>query len=166
MPTKERFDSLVARNGQQVIYHREDGGVDCPCLSPEGNRSPKWHKANPGAPVCNERGKINVQTVHLVGRAFIQPVQSGATRRLTDEYIEAMFGEVQVDDHIGIFPIQLGQTMLDFQEWSAAGEDYILYRNRRFQVVSANYIPDPDGGGAHHWEVGLRLIKTGRVGVG
>jgi hypothetical protein len=73
-----------------------------------------------------------------------------------------MFGDVQTDDHVGIFPLTSGGIALNFEQWSAAGEDYILYRGRRFLVVNSNLIPDPADGEAHHWEVGLRLMTNER----
>lgn len=96
-------------------------------------------------------------------RAFVQPVQSGATRRLTTDYAVELFGEVQVDDHLGIFPLTYGGVSFQFQEWSQSGEDFILYNGRRFLVVNANLIPDPADGAPHHWECGLRLLKTERA---
>jgi hypothetical protein len=89
-------------------------------------------------------------------------VQSGATRRLTAEYIESMFDEVQADDHIGIFPLKFGGTPLDFSNWDESGEDYIIYNGNRYIVVSVNAVPAPDTGLLNHYEVGLRLVRTER----
>lgn len=114
------------------------------------------------APVCNERGRINVVTTNLLVKAFVQPVQSGAVRRLTSDYMVQLFGEIQQDDHVGIFPLEWASVTFDFETWSQAGEDYIVYRGRRFLVVNANLIPDPADGENHHWELGLRLMKTER----
>jgi hypothetical protein len=61
-----------------------------------------------------------------------------------------------------MFPLEWSGTVLDFRDWSEAGEDYILFDSRRFTIVNANKMPDPDGGGFHHWEVALRLMKTER----
>jgi hypothetical protein len=71
-----------------------------------------------------------------------------------------LFGQVQADDHLGIFPIEYGGYQLDFNNWGRSGEDYIQYDGRRFTVVNVNKIPDPDGGSPnHHYEVALRLIR-------
>jgi hypothetical protein len=72
----------------------------------------------------------------------------------------SMFGEVQKDDHLGIFPVQWAGTTLNFDSWSSSGEDWVGYRTKKFIVVNANLIPDPsDGNSHHHWEVGMRLIE-------
>jgi hypothetical protein len=93
-------------------------------------------------------------------KGFVQPVQSGAVRRLTGEQLAQMFGEVQTDDHIGIFPVKWAGVDIDFLHWSRTTKDYIAYNGRRFNVVSVNLIPDPaDGNPFHHWEVGLRLFS-------
>lgn len=99
-------------------------------------------------------------------KAFIQPIQSTRATRLSGEAIIAMFGEVQTDDHLGIFPLDWAGTVLNFYDWSQAGEDFIMYDGRRFLVVNANKISDPDGGDFHHWEVALRLMKTERPSLG
>lgn len=176
MPNVDRFIKLVNENGQDVFYHREDDGVPCPCLSPEGYRSVQWHIDNPpgdpnpdldfppwngvNPPICNPEGMQEAVATEGIVKAFIQPVQSGATRRLTSDYAVQLFGEVQMDDHLGIFPLQYGNIALSFQDWSQVGEDYIEYLGRRFTVVNANLIPDPDGGAPHHIEVGLRLVNS------
>jgi hypothetical protein len=162
MTTRAKFESLVASNGSDVVFHREQGGTVCPCVSPEGYRDLTWHKTHPDEPLCNEQGRLDPVITNLTGKAFVQPVQSGATRRLTAEYIESMFDEVQADDHVGIFPLQFGSTPLAFENWDESGEDYILYNGRRFIVVSLNQIPAPDNGLPHHFEVGLRLARTER----
>lgn len=162
MSNVNAFERLVNERGSSAVYHREDGGTPCPCLTPEGYRDLKWHRDHPLAPVCNERGMLPGAIVDLSVRAFVQPVQSGATRRLTSEYIEAMFGDVRTDDHVGIFPLSVSGVSLDFEEWSEAGEDYVVYRGRRFLVVNSNLIPDPADGEPHHWEVGLRLMTNER----
>jgi hypothetical protein len=162
MGTKEQFNMLVNSNGSDVVYHRESGGTVCPCVSPEGYRSLTWHRDHPSDPVCNEQGRLNSVVVNLAGKAFVQPVQSGATRRLTTEYMQAMFDEVQSDDHVGMFPLKFSGVDLDFREWDQSGEDYILYSGRRFIVVNVNDIPAPDTGLLHHYETGLRLVKLER----
>jgi hypothetical protein len=153
--------------------------VACPCLSPEGYRNLKWHRnhpegaanpainfppwngINPG--LCNELGEQNAVIIDVAVKGFVQPVQSGATRRLTTEYVIELFGQVQTDDHVGMFPLVYGGTPLNFREWSQGGEDYILFDGRRYMVVNSNKIPDPSGGDFHHWETGLRLLKTERA---
>lgn len=163
MGNVDRFVRLVATSGSRAIYHREESGVDCPCLSPEGFRSPKWHATHPVEPVCNEEGKLDGVVVDLEVRAFVQPVQSGATRRLTSDYAMQIFGEVQQDDHLGIFPLAWSGIELDFSSWGQSGEDYILYNGNRYLVVNSNLIPDPENGEPHHFECGLRLIKNARA---
>lgn len=157
-----KFLRLLLRDGSAATYHREAGAVVCPCRTSLGYRDLKWHKDNPGAPVCNEQGFVTVNVTQVGVRAFVQPVQAGAVRRLTTEYVQQLFGEVQTDDHLGIFPLSWGGVPLNFYDWSQAGEDFVLYDQRRYVVVSANKIPDPSGGGLHHWEVGLRLVKLAR----
>lgn len=155
------FIAETERNGSNATYHREGGGTVCPCRSPEGYRSPAWHKAHPAEPVCNETGMLAVVTEFAV-KGFVQPAQSAAVRRLTSEYVAALFGEVRSDDHLGIFPLAWKGKTLDFEDWSQAGEDFVIYDGKRYLVVNGNKIPDPDGGKPHHWEVGLRLIKSER----
>lgn len=97
-------------------------------------------------------------TVEINTKAFVQPVQSGAVRRLTSEQLQQVFGEIKSDDHLGIFPVEWAGTTLNFYDWGQATEDWIRYNAREYTVVSANLIPDPDDGNPwHHWEVGLRL---------
>lgn len=115
-----------------------------------------------GAPMCNAAGMIPdpSTTQDFSVKAFVQPVQSGAVRRLTGEQLNVLFGEVETDDHLGIFPIEWEGHRLEFTDWSSTTKDYILYHGRKFTVVSVNLIPDPaDGNPEHHWEVGLRLIS-------
>jgi len=156
------FISLLSVDGSDAVFHREDGGADCPCLSPEGYRNPQWHKDHPGSPVCNEVGQLPGVVNAFAIKGFVQPAQSAAVRRLTTEYINAMFGEVRTDDHLGIFPLEWSGHTLDFEDWSQAGEDFVMYEGKRYLVVNANKKPDASGGGPHHWEVGLRLIKLER----
>lgn len=163
MTNVPRFLALLDSDGSPAVFHREALGDPCPCLTPEGFRSPAWHIANPSAPFCNEAGRLVVATEFSV-KAFIQPAQSAAVRRLTSEYVDALFGEVRSDDHLGIFPISWAGNALDFEDWSQTGSEFVVYDAKRYLVVNANKIPDPSGGGFHHWEVGLRLIKPGRPG--
>jgi hypothetical protein len=162
MTTADDFNALVLAHGSTVVFHRETGGDKCPCLSPEGYRNLHWHKLNPAADMCNEQGRLNPTVVNVSGKAFVQPVQSGATRRLTGEYVTTLFDEIQVDDHVGIFPASFSGTKLDFNDWDQSGEDYIWYDDHRYMVVSLNRIPSPDTGLLHHYETGLRLIRENR----
>lgn len=162
-----RFEALVSLHGSAVTFHREEPAspLRCPCLSPEGYRSPAWHIANPMAPVCNEEGYLPADTIatNLVCKAFVQPVQSRSVRSQVNEQIIGMFpGEVLSDDHIGIFPLSWAGQSLNFNDWNDAGADFVIYDAKRFTVVSVNKIPDPSDGAPHHWEVGLRMIKDER----
>ena len=155
------FESLLTLHGSTVLYHRDDSLVECPCLTPEGFRDPEWHYENPDAEVCNERGFLSDPgaTVDISVKAFCMPIQSTRATRLTSEYLVAMFGEIQADDHLGIFPVSWSGQALEFSNWSQAGDDYILYAGNKYWVVNGNLIPDPsDGNPRHHWEVGLRLM--------
>lgn len=112
--------------------------------------------------ICNDAGMIPMPnaTTEISTKAFVQPVQAGAVRRLTSEQLLTMFGEIQADDHIGFFPVEWQGKILNFYDWGLATEDWIIYNGRKFQVVSANLIPDPsDGNPWHHWEIGMRLIS-------
>ncbi len=162
MSNVPRFLKRLEVSGSVAEYHREAGTVPCPCRTALGYRNLRWHKENPAQPMCNEQGYVTVATTATTVRAFVQPVQAGAVRRLTTEYIMQLFGEVEADDHLGIFPLSWNNVVLNFYEWSQSGEDYIAYDGRRYVVVSANKIPDPADGMPHHWEVGLRLVKTER----
>lgn len=166
MSNVAEFLSVLSANGQDATYRREQGGTPCPCLTPEGYPDMEWHEDNPTAPMHNEQGMIDPVVIEAAVKAFIQPIQSTRATRLSGEYIFSMFGEVQADDHLGIFPLEWGNVVLNFYDWSQAGEDFIMYDGRRFLVVNANKIPDPSGGDFHHWEVGLRLMKTERPSLG
>lgn len=167
MTTVPEFLGLLQTNGSSVLFHRVDSMVPCPCRTAEGFRDPEWHlQAPPGTPLCNEEGMLPdpANTVQLVVKGFVQPIQSTRATRLTTEYIQQMFGEIQTDDHLGIFPINWGGKFLDFRDWSMSGEDYVEYDSQRFLVVNANKIPDPsDGNPDHHWEVGLRKISSEEI---
>lgn len=109
--------------------------------------------------LCNEVGRIPAPPDDFMVKAFCQPIQSTRATRLSTEYIEQVFGNVEADDHLGIFPIIWGGRELFFSEWSQSGDDFIEYDGERFMVINANKIPDPgDGNPDHHWEVGLRKI--------
>lgn len=156
-----QFVALCQAHGSDFTYHRDDSLTPCPCRSPQGFRDPIWHVQHPGAPFCNAAGMLTDPdtTVEFTAKGFIQPVQSGAVRRLTTEEIVRLFGETQEDDHIGIMPITWNGTRLEFLDWGNSTEDWIEYNGRKFTVVNVNLIPDPsDGNPEHHWEVGLRLF--------
>jgi hypothetical protein len=162
MSTVNQFVSLCTLHGSDVFIHRDDSITVCPCLSPEGFRNPVWHLQNPTAAMCDAAGMIPAPgtLLEITIKGFCQPVQSGAVRRLVSEYVLSMFGEIQTDDHIALLPCSWGSTQLNFFDWGQAGEDWIRYNNRKFQVVSTNLIPDPsDGNPRHHWELGLRLVS-------
>jgi len=162
--TVDDFIALAAARGSDVLYHRDDSFVNCPCLTPEGYRDPIWHIQNPSAPECNEAGMLpqGGTTSELTIKGWVQPVQAGAVRRLTTEQLFTLFGEIDTDDHLGIFPCSWGATLLNFYNWGPAQEDYVIYNTRKFQAVNANLIAAPDTGDPrHHWEVGLRLISEG-----
>ncbi len=161
MGTVTAFNSLLSAHGSDAVFHRDESTSPCPCLTAEGFRDPQWHDDNPLEPVCNERGFLPAvgTNIHVSVKAFIQPSQSTRATRLTNEFLTQLFGVVQTDDHIGIFPEAWGGTTLNFHNWSQSGEDYVEYNGRKFFAVSAHLIPDPsDGNPRHHWEVGLRLM--------
>lgn len=162
--TLTTFLGMLQLHGSDVVYHREHDGAPCPCRTPEGNRDPAWHLANTLAPLCNEIGYLPVIEQFSV-KAAVQPVSAGGIRRSrSSERLSAMFpGELQIDDHIGIFPVVWEGHTLDFRNFSDTGEDYIVYDNRRYIVVSSDKLPDIDGDPDHHWEIGLRLTRTDRV---
>ena len=163
MTPTDDFNLLAAQHGSSVRYHREDGVVLCPCLTPEGFRDPIWHVENPSEPVCNAAGLLPQPgtTADFIIKGWVQPVQSGAVRRLTTEQILNLFGEVNSDDHLGLFPCRWNAQQLNFYDWGSAAEDWIEYNNRKYTVVSVNLIADPETGDPfHHWEVGLRLIES------
>ena len=156
------FLNLVATHGSDVLYHKDESVTLCPCLTPEGYRDPIWHLQNPAASVCNSAGMLpSGLTANFTIKGFVHPVQSGAVRRLTSEQFIALFGEVQMDDHLGIFPCEWGGNVLNFYEWGPAAEDWLEYNARKYTCVSTNLIADPlSGSPFHHWEVGLRLISS------
>lgn len=164
--TSGTFEALCVSHGSDVIFRRADSVVPCPCRTPEGFRDMTWHLAHPSEPLCNERGMLDEvdSTLEISLKAFVQPVTSARGAKLPDEAINAIFGEVQADDHIGFFPEQWNGTVINFRNWGRSGEDYIVYDGRRFIVVNANLIPDPvDGNPRHHWEAGLRLITDAPI---
>lgn len=159
MPTTAQFHSLLKKNGSDAVYHRSDSTTPCPCRTPEGYRDPLWHIEHPNEPECNEAGFLNLNPVHIPVKAFVQPIQSTRATRLSTEYLVEMFGDVQANDHLGVFPKSWAGVELNFNEWSQSGEDYVLFNDDYFTVVNANLLADASGGAVnHHWEVGLRLI--------
>ena len=162
MSLVQQFLDIVAAHGSEVIFHRDDSMVPCPCRTPEGFRDPEWHVENPGEPFCNRAGMLTQpgSTTEILVKGFVQPIQSTRATRLSDEVIETIFGEIQQDDHLAILPVAWGGTYLNLYDWGSAVEDWIGYNGRRFQVINANLIPDPsDGNPEHHWEAGLRLVR-------
>jgi hypothetical protein len=160
MPTVKDFQKLLKKHGSDAIYHRDDSQVPCPCRTPEGHRDPIWHLQNPDEPVCNEAGFLPQSPIHLQVKAFIQPIQSTRATRLSTEFLVQMFGEIEADDHLGVFPYQWAGVTLNFNNWGQSAEDYVEFDERRFMVVNANKMADADGGAVnHHWECGLRLIS-------
>jgi hypothetical protein len=160
LSTVNQFNQLLNSHGSAVVYHRENSStVDCPCLTPEGFRDPEWHLAHPTEPVCNAEGKIPIITQYGI-KGFVQPAQSTRATRLSDEYMQQLFGQVQADDHIGIFPIEWDGNTLDFSDWSQHGDEWVQYDSKKFFIVNSNKLPDPsDGNPNHHYEVGLRIIR-------
>lgn len=154
--TVARFATMLEQMGSEVIFHREAATVPCPCRTPEGFRDPSWHRSH-GAQVCNEQGFLDEATEFTV-KASIQPAFSGLFRQ--GQRANDLLGEVRRDDKIGIFPCSWSGNVLDFDDWSDAGEDFIIYDGKRYMVVASDKLPDVDGDPAHHFEVGLRLIKT------
>src|SRR5215218_8156641 len=136
MGTVATFNSIITQRGTTVLFHREDWTVPCPCRTPEGYRDPEWHMQNPLAPICNAEGFLSGPTVTMPVKAWVQPIQSSRATRLSTEYLESMFpGEIQADDHLGIFPVNFSSTRLEFRDWSQDGDDYIQFFGRKFIVV-------------------------------
>lgn len=165
--TVDSFVGLVSVHGSSVVYHRDylSDMLTCPCITPEGARDMDWHIANPAAPLCNERALLPGNQIHLTVKAFVQPIQSTRATRLQTEFLQSLYGIIEADDHLGIFPESWGSTSLDFYDWSQSGDEYIQYNSRKFFVVNANLIPDPaDGNPRHHWECGLRLMSSEPLG--
>lgn len=165
MSNVPRFIKLLHQSGSIVKFHRDDSTNPCPCRTPEGNRDPIWHIQHPTADMCNEAGFLSGPTAEMDVKAFVQPIQSTRATRLTDEYLLQMFGQVEANDHLGIFPCEWNGVEINFDDWGSSGEDWIEYIGKRFTVVNINTIPDPaDGYPFHHHEVGLRLIEDAPVG--
>ena len=155
-----QFTSLLNTHGSFATFHRDDSTTPCPCRTPEGVRDPIWHLQHPNAQMCNEAGFLSSNTTEVVIKGFVQPIQSTRATRLSTEELVQMFGTVQADDHLAIFPCRWSGVNIDFRKWSVSGEDWIEYNGDRYTVVNANLIPDPsDGNPSHHWEVGLRRVS-------
>lgn len=154
------IDVLFQQKGAPVLIHEEGDLIPCPCRTPEGFRDPAWHKANPEAPECNANGFL-FDSVEYIVKAFVQPASyGGRNMNLTQ-----LFGEVQQDDHIGLFPLMAGNVALDFSNWVDTGADYVQFNGMRFVVVGWSIIPDPhDSSLNHHWEVALRRIQAEQYG--
>lgn len=162
--TVAKFTAMLEAHGSDCIYHREMPGTPCPCRTREGNRDPEWHIDNPAAEVCNEVGMI--PAVEQFGvKGAMQPVSAGGVRRSrsSERYAGLFPGEIQADDHIGIFPVTWQGHTLQFEDFSDTGDSYVLYDGRRFVVIAADKLPDLDGDPDHHWELGMRLVRTDRV---
>lgn len=159
--TLPQLDNALLRMGSDVTFHREIGGNPCPCLTYEGFRDPAWHRAHPFDPVCNEQGLL-VVAVEFVVKAAVQSIMTRRGMKAA-QWVDTLLGEAQQSDRLGIFPCVWNANVLDFNNWSSAGNDYILYGGERYTVVAAQKIADIDGDPSHHWEVGLRLIKLERL---
>lgn len=160
--TIAKLNAILTKMGSDVTFHREDGGTPCPCRTPEGFRDPTWHRdpAHVAEPVCNELGLLAPTVKNYVVKASVQPAVYGYRR--FNQRAEELLGEVEHDDKLGIFPCTWNGNVINFDDWSDGGEDYVLYDGERYFAVSADKVPDIDGDPNHHWEVGLRLIKIGR----
>lgn len=110
-------------------------------------------------PSCNEQAFVRSVTEFSV-RASVQPPYNMFRR--TNERANDLLGEVRKGDMFGIFPVEWNGNVLNFQNFSEAGEDFIVYDSNRYMIVAADKVPDVDGDPNHHWELGLRLIKPGR----
>lgn len=149
--------NLFTRKGADVLVHRERHSVPCPCLTQEEFRDPIWHKDHPLEPVCNDRGFL-ADSIERIVKGFVQP--TFAMRRIGNQVIEEAFGEVQIDDHIGMFPMIWNNAAVDFENFSQAGDEWIEYNNLRFMVVGWTRIPDPANPNNYdHWELALRRIN-------
>lgn len=162
MATNSQIRQILTTNGSNALFHRNESVTPCPCRTPEGFRDPKWHVLNPAQPVCDPNGFLPnpAVDVNVTVKAFVQPVSSTRGVRMTEERNVFEIGDIQSDDHVGIFPTDWVGVTLNFFDWGAANEDWIEYNGRRFTVVNVNLMPDALSGNAFgHWEVALRLIS-------
>lgn len=156
--------AIFQSNGSSVRYFRVDSQIPCPCRTPEGYRDLDWHLQHPTATMCDPNGMLPdpANTIDKMIKAFVQPVTSARGAKLPAEVLPQLFGgDLQADDHIGIFPEAWDGAELNFFEWGRSGEDFVEYGGRRFTIVNSNLIPDPSGDPRGHWECGLRLIANG-----
>lgn len=171
VPSQIEFDLKFPTRGKVAnwkVYRREDLVGNYKLIGTYGTGVMHFIDALPVAggttayvapALCNERGEIPQAPLDFTVKAFVQPIQSTRATRLNNEILTQMYGEVQADDHLGIFPCDWGSNSLDFRNWSQSGDEFVEYDGQRFLVVNSNKIPDPDDGNPnHHWEVGLRLI--------
>lgn len=160
MRTVGQFEALLSRTGSDVLFHREEPGDDCPCRTPEGFRDPAYHLQLPMAPLCNEQGFVDPVVTEFFIKASVQPAFSGLSRH--SQRVNDLLGEIRRGDQIGFLPISWSGKVLDLEDWSDAGEDYLVYGGKRYMLTSFDLLPDLDGS-PHHYEAGLRLLKTARV---
>lgn len=158
--TKATFAAILNRMGSPVRYHRQDSTTPCPCRTAEGFRDPEWHLKNPTAPKCDANGMLPDPSTmtDIIVKASIQPVAWVRTR-ISVELLQQMYGEIETDDHFGVFPTEWNGVQLNFQNWGRSGEDFIEYDGRRFYCSNSNLLPDTDGNPRHHWECALKLIN-------
>lgn len=160
------FNRLVERKASTSLFHRDYSSIPCPCRTPEGYRDPAWHEGHLDFPVCNMGGFLhatNDEIVNISIKAFIQPLL-GQGRRIaqTVGQTEEMLGNIEVSDHYGIFPVVWHGKLLNFDNWSRTGDEYIeyigTYFTRRFIVIGATLVPDPiTGAMGHHWECLMKI---------
>lgn len=153
------IEKLLLQYGSDATIHRDDSLMPCPCRTPEGSRDPRWHLANLLATVCNENGFLPAAN-EILTKAFIQPVASTRGVRMSEERGVFPVGEIDTDDHVGIFPTKWNSQVIDFRNWGPANEDYIAYNGRKYTLVNVNLMPDALTGNPNgHWELALRLIS-------
>lgn len=157
--TIARFHSLLERAGSDVVVHRESQTDPCPCRTSDGFRDPTWHVNHPDAPVCNERGFLATVTEFAV-KGSVQPAQTGYTRLA--QRANELLGDVRRDDRFAVIPCEWGGNEVDLSNWSDAGDEFLLYDELRYTVVSFDTLPDVDGDPRHHYECGLRLLSAER----
>ena len=77
----------------------------------------EFHKLNPAFPICNEQGMLPdpANTNDLTVKGFVQPIQSTRATRLAEERGLIPAGEIQMDDHLAIFPLHVVGSHLEFQ---------------------------------------------------
>jgi hypothetical protein len=159
--TDSNILAIMETNGSPVVYHRNQSLIPCPCRTPQGFRDPRWHVENPAQPVCDANAMLPDpgQDANFTVKGFVQPVASTRGIRLAEEIGVFPVGEIQTDDHIGLLPTEYAGNVLEFSDWGAATEDYLVYNGRKYTVVNANLMPDALTGHVRgHWELALRLI--------